>query len=83
MADVDPGYAQRQADRIRAYDEAMAQAHIDNPPHLLQREIDNCQLCDDVGYRPSGAVCDHVDRTATAARGIAACRAALAKLPKS
>jgi hypothetical protein len=82
MADVDPGYAQRQADRIRAYDEAMAEAHIDNPPHLLQRAIDNCQLCDDDGYR-GPQVCDHVDHSATAARGIAACRAALSKLPKS
>lgn len=39
--------------------------------------IARCELCDDDGYR-AGLPCDHVDRTETAARGIAAVRAALA-----
>lgn len=54
---------------------------IARPPaeleHLTQTAIDNCDLCDPDGYRNGGIVCDHIDRTATAARGIAACRAAL------
>lgn len=37
-----------------------------------------CRLCDADGYR-NGHVCDHQDHSAAAARGIAACRAALAK----
>lgn len=36
-----------------------------------------CELCDDDGYR-SGVVCDHIDRTETAANGIAKVREALA-----
>jgi len=83
MPELDPGYAQRQADRIRAYDEAMAAANAENATHLEARAIANCQLCDTDGYRPNHTVCDHVDRTAIAARGAAACRAALSKLPKS
>lgn len=38
---------------------------------------DRCYICDDDGYRPNGRVCDHVDRTEIAARGIAKVRAAL------
>ncbi|MEU9805049.1 hypothetical protein [Mycobacterium sp. NPDC050853] len=37
-----------------------------------------CELCDEDGYR-GGQVCDHVDRTQTAAKGAAMARAALAK----
>ena len=33
----------------------------------------DCVLCDDHGYR-GGQVCDHVDRTVSAARGIALVR---------
>jgi hypothetical protein len=41
-----------------------------------QRAIGDCELCDEDGYR-SGIVCDHVDRTQTAANGMAAVQAAL------
>jgi hypothetical protein len=34
-----------------------------------QTAIDNCDLCDDDGYRPNHTVCDHIDRTFTARRG--------------
>jgi hypothetical protein len=82
MPSIDPGFEQRQADRIKAYDDAMAAAHAENPPHLTQKAIDACDRCDGDGYR-NGVVCDHVDRADVAARGAAACRAALSKLPKS
>lgn len=36
--------------------------------------IANCRLCDADGYRESGALCDHIDRSATHARGIALVR---------
>ena len=35
-----------------------------------------CPLCDDDGYR-GGAMCDHVDHTPAAKRGMAAVRAAM------
>lgn len=44
------------------------------PTELRIQAIQNCELCDDEGYRGS-AVCDHIDRTDTAARGIAQIRA--------
>jgi hypothetical protein len=47
--------------------------------HMATPAVDRCTLCDADGYRPNLAICDHVDRTAIAKRGIAACRAALAK----
>jgi len=34
------------------------------------------------GYRENGTVCDHIDRTHTAANGSAKCHEALAKLKK-
>lgn len=40
--------------------------------------VANCQLCDDEGYH-ANRVCDHIDRTQTAADGIAKVRAALTK----
>jgi hypothetical protein len=83
MPELDPGYKQRQADRVRAYDEAMAAAHDEDPPHLLPQAIAACTICDREGYRPNGTICDHVDRSAITRRGIDACRAALSKLPKS
>jgi hypothetical protein len=79
---LDDGYAQRQADRIKAYDDAMAAAHADSMPHLTRKAIDACDRCDEDGYR-NGVVCDHVNRSDIAARGAAACRAALSKLPNS
>lgn len=81
MPELDPGYAQRQADRIRAYDEAMAEARATSTRHLERAAIDACTLCDSDGYRGL-AVCDHIDRSDIARRGIDACRAALSKLPK-
>lgn len=83
--DLGPGYEERQAARIRAYDQAMAEARENNQAHLEQAAIDNCELCDREGYRRPELtiVCDHIDRTTIAARGAAACRAALSKLPKS
>ena len=37
----------------------------------------NCQLCDDNGYRQNGMTCDHIDRTETARRGRAAINKAM------
>lgn len=44
--------------------------------------VRNCHLCDDRGYalrdgQPTGYICQHVDRAATARRGAAAARAAI------
>ena len=82
MPELDPGYAQRQADRFKAYDDAMAARDHDRTAHLTAAAIANCTLCDDQGYR-GRAVCDHIDRSDIARRGLEACRAALSKLPKS
>jgi hypothetical protein len=46
-------------------------------PHLQRDVIDACPLCDSDGYRPSGCVCDHVDRSEVAKRGMAKIRAVL------
>ena len=46
---------------------------------LRAAAIRACGLCDPDGYLPTRVVCDHVDRVDTNARGMAACRAALAK----
>jgi hypothetical protein len=83
MPDLDPGYARRQAERLRRYDEAMAESGCGCTEHFTQLAIDNCSLCDHDGYRPNGAVCDHIDRTDIARRGMEKVRAALAKLPKT
>lgn len=37
---------------------------------------DQCDLCDDNGYR-NGTVCDHIDHTAAAIRGMAMIRATM------
>jgi hypothetical protein len=42
-----------------------------------QAAIDDCELCDDDGYRPNMTVCDHMDHTITNANGAAAAREAL------
>lgn len=57
-------------------------AELDTPDDLWAAEdraraIVECQLCDDDGYRNRSHVCDHVDRTETAARGIAKAREVL------
>ena len=48
------------------------------PAHLTAAAIADCRLCDPDGYRGT-QVCDHIDHTAAAKRGSAACRAALTK----
>ncbi|SRX93580.1 hypothetical protein MSP7336_01819 [Mycobacterium shimoidei] len=59
--------------------EAMADFYEPDNAHLSRIERDRCQLCDDDGYRPNGTVCDHVDYSDIARRGMAKVRAALAK----
>lgn len=75
--------AAQRAQREAHYDAGIAQWHEHHPDddtaHLTRAAIANCALCDGDGYRPTGPVCDHVDRTATAKAGIAKVRAALAK----
>lgn len=41
---------------------------------IAEAERAACDLCDAAGYRPNNIVCDHIDRTEIAARGIALCR---------
>lgn len=41
-----------------------------------QIRIANCRLCNDDGYR-GATVCDHIDRSSIAARGMARVRAAM------
>lgn len=50
--------------------------HNDPPTHLTAHAIQACNLCDPDGLR-AGFPCDHIDRTETTRRGIAAVRAAL------
>ncbi|MGV0627190.1 hypothetical protein [Mycolicibacter minnesotensis] len=57
-------------------DAALAARHAEF--ELAAQHRAACRLCDDAGYR-NGQVCDHIDRTETHRRGIAACRAALTK----
>lgn len=45
-----------------------------------QIRIANCRLCNDDGYR-GATVCDHIDRSAVAARGMAAVRAEMGWTP--
>lgn len=52
------------------------------PTHIDPYLIAHCELCDDDGYR-GNRVCDHVDRTDIAKRGMTAVRAVLAKARKS
>lgn len=75
----DPGAAERLAARERAYNAAMVNLDVAGDAHLAPQARANCALCDTDGYRPNGRVCDHVDRTTTAAAGAAKVRAALAK----
>ena len=67
---------QKQAAQERARAEAAQRVSASAARALA---IAACDLCDDDGYTPTLSVCDHVDRTETNARGIAAVRAALAK----
>lgn len=68
----DPDAPNRRAQRKAVYRQG---ANI----HLTATAIANCTLCDPSGYRPNGRVCDHVDRSATAAAGSARVREAMAK----
>lgn len=74
--------AAQRAERQRRYDAQIAAARTEDPEpdtrHLTAAAITACRLCDTEGYRPNGTVCDHHDRTATAAAGSARVRAALA-----
>jgi hypothetical protein len=49
------------------------------PPHRDPVAIAHCELCDEDGYR-GARVCDHVDRTETAARGHELVQAELARI---
>lgn len=64
--------AEQEAARARvAEQQASVETKLDS--------IDNCAMCDKYGYRPNSLVCDHIDRTETAARGIAKVRESLGK----
>jgi len=52
-------------------------------PQARALAIAHCHLCDDDGYRNGAIPCDHIDRTQTAQRGIAAVRAAMGWNDKS
>lgn len=60
-----------------AYAEHIRDLDLPNDAHLSAEAIANCGQCDGQGYR-GNRVCDHVDHTAAAKRGLAACREALA-----
>lgn len=75
--DEPPTVAQAAAELAQAaHDRELAERHAELEAQALARA--NCTLCDDDGYR-NGLICDHVDHAPAARRGIAACRAALAK----
>lgn len=63
-------------ERLRRYDEAMRE---NGTNHLTAQAINACTFCDSDGYRPTGVVCDHVDRAAIAKAGSARCREMLKK----
>jgi hypothetical protein len=60
--DSDPGYDRDAIARIAAL--------------AAERAIAGCDLCDDDGYR-GGAVCDHIDHSHAAKRGMALIRATM------
>lgn len=76
----DPHAAERLAERERAYNAAMVDLNHTSDAHLTAAAIVDCPLCDPDGYRPNGRVCDHIDRTKTAAAGSAKARAALSNI---
>lgn len=59
----------------RAYEQDRRAGYV-----LAQAARAACDLCDAAGYRPNRIVCDHIDRTEIARRGMALCRDVL-KLP--
>lgn len=67
--------------KLRLYAEGAAQFEPDDiwAAEARAQAVVTCGLCDDDGYRCEGTVvCDHVDRSVIAARGIARVRAVLA-----
>lgn len=71
-----------QSEARRTEIEALAAARVAErraAAQTRQDAIDACTLCGPDGYINGATVCDHIDRTQTAANGIAAVRAALAK----
>lgn len=57
------------ADAQRVYEQ-------DRRARLVLADVERavCDLCDAGGYRPNGLVCDHIDRTEIASRGMALIR---------
>ncbi|MDV6979630.1 hypothetical protein [Mycobacterium intracellulare] len=59
--------AGQRAARLAQYDARIAASRAEDPDsdttHLAADAIAACKLCDPDGYRPTGCVCDHVDRT--------------------
>ena len=51
---------------------------VPSAAELRTQAIVDCELCDDDGYR-GGTVCDHIDHTVAARRGMELVRQALAK----
>ena len=78
----DPHRDERLAERDRRYRESMQELDTVSDAHLDPAARARCTLCDDEGYRPNGYICDHVDRSEIAKRGMEKVRAALSKLPK-
>lgn len=78
----DPNAAERLGARRQAYHDAMQELDDTTAAYLDTGAIDACRLCDELGYRPNGVVCDHVDRAAVANRGSALVRQALADKAK-
>lgn len=70
---------ERRAAQEAARAEAAARAEeLREQADLRAQEIADCDLCDDDGYRPNHAVCDHIDHSLAAKRGSALVREALA-----
>lgn len=63
-----------QAQEARQYQRAVTGR---SEAHQRELRIANCGLCDDDGYTPNNAVCDHKDHRPAAARGMSAIRAAM------
>ena len=49
------------------------------PSHLDPFDIAHCELCDDDGYRNGAVVCDHIDHSLAAKRGMYLIRQVLEK----
>jgi hypothetical protein len=60
-------------DRRALYDQAMRAVGIHTDPAAVA----GCALCDRLGYRPNGRICDHIDHAEAARRGMAMIREAM------